>query len=318
VKPKTFRLIVVATLITVAVVIGHLLPGLDATEIDREIRNSLHVIGFAFIAAVIFEALPLSTARAALTTLSIVAVLGALAEFVQSLDGNGFDLGDLYRDIAGAVLYIVARVLWNWTKVEGRSSVIRFSARLLSIVLGVLLFVPLGYWSYAKAGIAAKFPTIIDFDGRWDSYTYKPVNSEVTLVTGGSSAEEYTGAYADILLLNRGWSGLSIKPVVSDWSSFQFLTMRAAVIGVHESTITVDISDVEHPGYRIQHHVGASSAGPEPTVIRFPLHAVSEIPGRPDLDLSNVTAVYIIAKTRRKGKNSNVEIRMILDDIRLE
>jgi hypothetical protein len=318
VKSKTLRLIVVATLITVAVVIGHLLPGLDATEIDREIRNSLHVIGFAFIAAVIFEALPLSTARAALTTLSIVAVLGALAEFVQSLDGKGFDLGDLYRDIAGAVLYIVARVLWNWTKVEGRSSLIRFSARTVSMALGILLFVPLSYWSYAKAGIAAKFPTIIDFDGRWDSYTYKPVNSEVTLVTGGSSAEKNTGAFAEIVLLHRGWSGLSIKPVVSDWSSFQFLTMRAAVIGVQESTITVDISDVEHPGYRIQHHVGASSAGPEPTVIRFPLHAVSEIPGRPELDLSNVTAVYIIAKTGRKGKNNSGEIRMILDDIRLE
>ena len=154
-KSKTLRLIFVATLVTVAVVIGHLLPGLDATEIDREIRNSLHVIGFAFIAAVIFEALPLSTARAALTTLSIVAVLGALAEFVQSLDGKGFDLGDLYRDIAGAVLYIAARVLWSWTKVEGRPSLISFSARLVSIVLGILLFVPLSYWSYAKAGIAA-------------------------------------------------------------------------------------------------------------------------------------------------------------------
>lgn len=75
-KSASLRLMVVAMLIGVAVVGGHLLPGLDATEIDREIRNGLHFIGFALIAAVIFEALSMRPLSAVVTTLLLVASLG--------------------------------------------------------------------------------------------------------------------------------------------------------------------------------------------------------------------------------------------------
>lgn len=317
-KSASLRLIVVAMLIAVAVVGGHLLPGLDATEIDREIRNGLHLIGFALIAAVIFEALSMRPLSAVVTTLLLVASLGALAEFVQSLDGKGYDLADLTRDVAGAATYLCARLVWNWTNAEARSSVARFSARLLSIVLGVLLFFPLSYWLSVNAGIAAKFPTIMDFEGRWDAYTYSPVNAQVRLVNTTSTASEFTGSSVDILLLHRRWSGLNIKPVVSDWSSYQFLTMRIAITGGHDNTISVELSDVEHPGYRIQHFVGVQSVGPDSSVIRFPLRAGREIDGRPDLDLSDVRAIYIIAKTRHTSTNKQEEIRMYLDDIRLE
>lgn len=311
-------MIVAAALIILAVVIGHLLPGLDATEIDREIRNSLHVIGFAVIAAVIFEALPMRRTIAALMTLLLITALGALAEFAQSFDGKGFDLADLLRDVVGATIYICARIAWLWSNADGRSSVVRVSARLASIVLISLLLVPFSYWLSVNARIAAKFPTIMDFEGPWDSYTYQPVNSNLQLVNTKSTAEKNAGSSLEILLLHRGWSGVNVKPVVSDWSSYQFITMRAAIIGGEDSTITVDISDVDHPGFRVQHYVGERSVGPEPTVLRFPLHSVDEIPGRPHLDPANVSAVYIIAKTRRKGKGNGGEIRMIVDDIRLE
>jgi VanZ family protein len=311
-------MIVAAALIILAVVIGHLLPGLDATEIDREIRNSLHVIGFAVIAAVIFEALPMRRTIAALLTLLLITALGALAEFAQSFDGKGFDLADLLRDVVGATIYVCARIVWIWSNADGRSSVVRVSARLASIVLIALLLAPLSYWLSVNARIAAKFPIIMDFEGRWDSYTYQPVNSNLQLVSTESAAEENAGSSMEILLLHRGWSGINVKPVVSDWSSYQFITMRAAIIGGEDSTITVDISDVDHPGFRVQHYVGERSVGPEPTVLRFPLHSVDEIPGRPHLDPANVSAVYIIAKTRRKGKGNGGEVIMILDDIRLE
>jgi hypothetical protein len=48
------------------------------------------------------------------------------------------------------------------------------------------------------------------------------------------------------------------------------------------------------------------------------MHGVVEIPGRPDLDTSNIMDVYIIAKTRRKSENKDGITRMLIDDIRLE
>jgi hypothetical protein len=311
-------MVAVAILLMVAVVIGHLLPGLDTAEIHREIRNALHVIGFALIAAVVFESLSMRAKNAALVTLLIVAALGALAEFAQNFDGKGFDLEDFYRDIAGAALYLCARLVWQWSNAEGRASAVRFSARFVSIVLGVLLFLPLGYWLSVNARIAANFPTILDFDGRWDSYLYLPVNSEIRLVSENAANSEFAGSFAEVILLHRRWSGLKVEPVVSDWSSYQFLTMRAAIDGEFEGEITVEISDGDHPGYRVQHFVGEHGAGPEPAVIRIPLHGVVEIPGRPDLDTSNIMDVYIIAKTRRKSENKDGVTRMLIDDIRLE
>jgi len=302
----------------VVVIIGHLLPGLDTAEIHREIRNTLHIIGFSLIAAVIFESLPMRATNAALVTLLIVAALGAFAVLVQNFSGDGFELEDVYRVIAGAAVYLCARLVWQWSKNEVRAPAVRFSARVVSIMLGALLFVPLGYWLFVNARIAANFPTVLDFDGRWDAYLYSPINSEIQLVKGNAAGSEFAGSFAEVLLLHRRWSGLKIEPVVSDWSSYQFLTVRAAIVGDYEGEITIELTDGDHPGYRVQHFVSAQSAGPEPAVIRFPLSSVVEIAGRPALDTSNVMDVYIIAITMRKGKNKNGETRLLIDDIRLE
>ncbi len=317
-KSRLPRMVVVAALVTAAVVIGHLLPGLNATEIDHEIRNALHVIGFALVAAVIFESLRMTAVKAALITLVLVATLGALAEFTQKFGGKEIDLQDLYRDIAGAMIYLCARTMWIWTNTKRRSPAVHFFARLASIVLGILLIVPLGYWISVNAKIAAQIPTILDFDGRWDSYLYEPIDAEVSLVESDLDADEYSGSSAELLLLRRSWSGLRIAPVVSDWSSYEFLTMRAAIVGGYDSKVVVHISDGEHPGYRIQHLVGARDVGTQSSLIRFPLRGVVDIAGRPDLDPANITAVYIIGKSKRKGKDKSGETRMFLDDIRLE
>ncbi|RLA27591.1 MAG: hypothetical protein DRR11_08130 [Gammaproteobacteria bacterium] len=311
-------MIIVVTLVTAAVIAGHLLPGLDQTGISAEIRNALHIVGFALIAAAIFESLPMHSTKAALTTLALVAVLGTLAEFVQKLGGKEIDLLDLSRDIAGATLYLCVRIVWNLSNTSGRATVVRYSMRVLSAVLGVLIFAPLGYWLAANARVAAQFPIILDFDGRWDSYLYESIESEVSVVQVDSADGKNASSTAEIQLLRRSWSGLKIEPVVSDWSSYQFLTMRAAIDGGYDSKVVVHISDGEHQGYRIQHLVGGRSVGPEATTIRFPLRGVVDIPGRPDLDPSNIRDVYIIGKTRRKGKDKSGTTRLFLDDIRLE
>jgi len=311
-------MLAVFVLVTAVVLIGHLIPGLDATGVDHEIRNALHVIGFAVVTAVIFEALPVSVFKATILTFLFVVVLGVSAEAIQKMGGKEIDFFDLYRDMAGAVLYLGARLLWRTTTGKTQSSVARFSARVVSIALGALIFVPLGYWLFVNAQIKSKFPVILDFDGRWDEQLYVPIDSQVSLRKADSVKEDYTDTYAEFLLLRRSWSGLKIATAVSDWSSFQFLTMRAAIVGGYDSKVVVHISDGEHPGYRIQHLVGGRSVSPEPTTIRFPLRGVVDIPGRPDLDPSNIEGVYIIGKTRRKGKDKSGETRLLIDEIRLE
>ena len=256
--------------------------------------------------------------KAVLTTLVLVAALGTLAELAQIQTDKDFSLTDLYRDIAGAALYLCARILWQWTISKRRAPAVHFSARLVSIALGALLFVPLGYWLSVTAQITANYPSILDFDGRWDSYLFRPVNSDVSLIVADQPGDDFDGTIAELLLLNRDWSGLKINPMVSDWSSFQFLTMRAAIVGAYESKVLVYLSDGGHPGYSTQHRIGAYDVGQQPIDLRFPLRDMGEVPGRPNLDPSNIMVVYIIGRTKPDSTGMSEGTRLFLDNIRLE
>jgi hypothetical protein len=317
-KSSPLRKVVIIVPLAAAVIAGHLLPGLDATGLDIEIRNALHVIAFAIIAAVIFEVLPMRPATAVLSTLAFVAVLGALAELAQTQVGKSFGVTDLFRDLAGATLYLCARLVWQWTNSTKRAPAIHFSARLISVALGALLFVPLTYWLYTTNQVAAKYPTILDFEDRWDAYLFQTVESEFSFVTADASGRDFDETFAEITLLDHDWSGIKISPLVPDWSSFQYLTMQVAIVGAYESRIVVFLNDGAHPGYSSQHGIGIHNVGPEPTVIRFPLHDVVDKPGRPPLDPSKIKLVYIIARTKSHSTSEKGGPRLLLDNIRLE
>lgn len=316
-SPSLLKVVIIVPL-AAAVIGGHMLPGLDTTELHAEIRNALHVIAFALVAAVIFEVLPMRATLAAITTLALVTALGALAELAQTQVGKPIGLQDLARDIAGAALYLCARLVWQWTNSRERVPVVRFSARIAAVALGALLFVPLTYWLYGAAQVISRYPTILDFDGRWDTHVYQPVESEVSFVTADAPGGDFDGTFSEIRLLHHDWSGLKIVPLVSDWSSFQYLTMQAAIVGAYESRVVVFLSDGAHPGYPTEHRIGAHNIGPEPMVIRFPLRDAIDVPGRPKLDLSNIKAINMIGRTKSHNTSEGGEPRLFLDDIRLE
>jgi hypothetical protein len=180
------------------------------------------------------------------------------------------------------------------------------------------LFVPLTYWLLTIAQVTERYPTILDFEDRRDSYLYLPIDSEVRFVNADPARGEFDTAFAEILLLDHDWSGIKINPLVSDWSSFQYLTMRAAIVGAYESRVIVFLSDGTHPGYPTEHRIGARNIGPEPEVIRFPLRDAVDVPGRPRLDLSDILTMSIIGRTKSHSTGENRGTRLLLDDIRLE
>ena len=57
---RGWHLMIALILLATAVAAGHLLPGLDGSFVDVDIRNSLHIVGFAAVAAIVFELVPAS------------------------------------------------------------------------------------------------------------------------------------------------------------------------------------------------------------------------------------------------------------------
>ncbi len=120
------------------------------------------------------------------------------------------------------------------------------------------------------------------------------------------------GTGAEIELLLRGWSGLLIDTVDPDWSAYRFLVIRMAMTAAPNTRVSIFLSDGEHPGYRLQHLIGGDPVGPEFSDYRFPLKDVKAIPGRPDLDLTNIDLIYVI------GKSARTTSTMLIEEIRLE
>ena len=61
-RSRTFSLVLILALIGAATVAIHLLPGLDSSRLENGIRNSLHFILFATVAAVFYAMVPFAPA----------------------------------------------------------------------------------------------------------------------------------------------------------------------------------------------------------------------------------------------------------------
>ena len=301
------RLAVFAVL-AVLVVGAHFLPGFSTSDLTGELRNGVHIVGFAAIAAILYSLLPAAAPVRALLTLLVVAVLGVVSEFVQS-GFTGVDLYDVSRDLAGASVFLVAAFLWSWSAHVTRGATI---IRGLSVIVGLAVFAPLIYWLVIFMAYARQFPVILDFEGPADHLIFESINANISITDSTEAGGGFDGQVLRVDLLRRGWSGILLKLPINDWSEYRFVSFRVAMIGDTRTRFDVHLTDGMHPGYRTQHLIGGDPAGPDPVTVRLPLREVNNIPGRPPLDPSRIFNMYIIGKDRRAGAI------MYLDDIRLE
>jgi VanZ family protein len=303
------RSILLLCLVSTIVIAAHLIPGLDTSAIHRDFRDALHVLGFALVAAIIVVQLPGSARTAGVTTLLLIILIAALSELSQSLVGKQPDLKDCFRDIAGAILYLCARALWQ----RGSTAATGLVLRTMAVVLAALILAPLARILFIAQLIHAGFPTILDFDGRFDAHFFFPVYADVRILPAPAAPSVFANRLAEIDLLRRGWSGIRIEPLVRDWSGYEYLSLSAQVVnGADNSRVDVHVSDGVHPGYRTQHWIGGALAGSDPITVRLALKGIVDTPGRPELDRSNVIGVYIIGNGKRDGAI------LQLDNIRLE
>ena len=109
------RVFIAPLLLTAAVAAIHLIPGLDGSRVESGIRDSLHVVGFAVVAAVMFKVIPFGRFAKVTIAFLVAVAAGIASEYLQIFTGHHSDLADLYRDAAGAGIYLFARLLWSWS-----------------------------------------------------------------------------------------------------------------------------------------------------------------------------------------------------------
>lgn len=309
----SLRNLAVVLVLSAAVAAGHLIPGLDASEIEIGIRNALHVLVFAVFAAIVFKSIQhLCKRRAIAVTVLTVATVGGFSELLQYLTGNSPDIVDLARDLSGAALAICSRAMWKLSVAGRTSDWSRLSMRAGSALLAVIILAPLLYWAAVFGLSRSIFPTVLGFDNRWETYLYTAINSEITFPVVFNGRHAGAGSAAEIRLSGWGRSGLSIAPTTSDWTDYTHLTFIARMVKGPDTTVTVRINDRPRMHNFSDRFMASTTVTSRTALTRIPLDEMIVEPGQRDMDLSNIRQLVIFARDRRDGTV------MHLDEIRLE
>jgi len=303
------RVIIAPLLLVAAVAATHLIPGLDGSRVESEIRNALHVVGFAVVAAVVYELIPFGRFAKATIAFLVAIAAGFASEYLQRYAGHNFDLADLYRDAAGAGIYLFARLLWSWSSDMKVAFGLRAVVRGAALLIGLLVFSPLVYWTGVFAAARVQSPVILDFNSQHARYYYHTINSEISLVEYDSGSDG--GRYANILL--SGWyrSGIAVHPAKFDWSASSTLVFEAEVSRGPPTKVTVHINDYDSIGHFVDAESGTVTVGNTAGLFRIPIGELLTQTGRGD-DIADIRQLLILARDRNQGS------RMRIDNIRLE
>ena len=293
---RVCQLLVLPVLLAGSVSAAHLIPGIDGSEVERNIRDSLHIIGFAGVAGLIFILVPLGRFGKSLTAFAGATVLGALAEYGQLLAGFTFSQEDIVRDAIGAGLMIIGLLLWTTTM----SNVFRVVLRVFACLLITCVFAPFTYWSTAFLSERLKAPVVMDFEGRFAHYYYAVTNADMSLIKE-PDADRATGNHAIELMLTRAQrSGVLISTAIHDWQDFTWLVFDARIVRGNDSLVSIHLNDYDSIGHIVDAQAGMVTVTGAGSSYRVPLHEVIKEAGRSD-DANDIRQVALFARSRHRG-----------------
>ena len=294
-----FLLILLLTVIPVM----HLLPGLDGSTIERQIRDALHIVGFGAVAWLLFDIVPYRPVVRSLNAFIVAVVIGLLSEFGQKLTGNVFDPVDILRDAAGAGLMVMARMLW----VVGTPEMPRLLLRCMALAAVLAVFAPMGYWSWVWLEERLKAPVIADFDGRFSETYVSATNSDVTL----TSSSGLNDRHVRIVLTSSPRSGVLLWSAYYDWRSWEWFVFDAEIIDGKDAEVSIHINDYDSIDHFQDTHAGMITVTTGSSGHRVPIREIIRQAERGD-DAGNIRQVAIFSRSRNPGTI------MAVDNVRLE
>ena len=314
----------------VAVVIGALsflefAPPPGRGELLHVLYDAGHAMLFGLVALAALVALPGKPGDAPAkrratywTAFAIAAVLGAASEMVQFFGPRDADLFDLVRDVVGAAAFLLFAATFEDGVVgwSGRPHVpIAAVARIAAVFLLLLAFVPLAATATAYGFRNAAFPHLMDFESYWESRFLVTRHANITLAFLPEPWNEDTNRLVGMVtFLPGGFSSLTLREPVTDWSAYRTLRFEVFSTLDHEVDLTVRIDDEiaterQTHGERYQ---GELTIRPGLNEIEIPLEEIRGGPRERSLDLSRIQNVIVFDKFEGEPYT------LYLDSFRLE
>lgn len=299
----------------------HLLPGFAGSWLESNIRDALHVIGFAVMTALFFRriggGLPRRFFGAFLAALLLAVCAEALQAFLRREGGQGFidtfvaeSPGDILRDVFGSTMILLALVCRLHSTRAGRTPLSAVS-RVFSLLFGLAVFLPLAFWVGVWLVERSKEPVVVDLSGRWLSGFVAPVNATVALAPAGPGTDAAV-RFLGVGLSRRQRSGVTITPAFRNWSGYSSLRFRAYLDTALTTVVTIHVNDRDRAGRFLD--LDALTVEVDGTEAGFcvPLDAVADAPEQSDL--ADIGQLVFLARSRREGATLRLgDVRLSMD-----
>jgi VanZ family protein len=287
----------------------HLVPGLDSSQIEINIRNALHVVGFAAVTALVFRLIDANPLAKYFGAFSGALLLGIFSEVIQSYRrwNGGAEIAqsliadsaqDILRDLFGAGMILLALFMRDCSKRFSGNPITSIALKFGSAAAIITVCTPIVFWVGVSLLERSKSPVLIDIDGRWASLALTPINSAVDIVPGAITD---TGGGGDIriTLSRRPRSGVAISPTFNDWSSYSSLLFSARLDIPSSTVVTVHINDRERLG-RFR-DLAESTVEIGIVIKTFCVSLDKVVAAQPGNNMSNIGQLVFLARSRRDG-----------------
>lgn len=288
------------------------LPPAD-TRLWEAIYDAGHAPLFGFVALCILSLLRIMLPgkpwpRLYLFAFVTATALGAATELAQFFGPRDADLGDFFRNAAGAAAFLTFR--WVLDKGLGR---MRVAASVLATVLLLAVFAPVAVRMADYRARDSSFPVLYECESRWERTFVRPVAASLEpgfLPAGfGESVGRRSGRWR---LYARPWPGLSIKEPVPDWTGYRAIRFEIWSGLDRPVPMTLMAEDRRHhPGSGDRARV-RFTVEPGRNAIRIGLDEIRSAPPSRPLEMDQVALLMLYTK------RPEAPFTLWIDSIRLE
>lgn len=263
-------------------VIALLLLGISTRLLGERIRNRRTHYAIAFIGA---------------------CLLGAITEFAQIIGPRDADLGDLLRDVAGAISFLGLFMFFDSGFKKSRHQIsdqFRKKVLILSILVTLGSLVPLTLSSTAYLQRNSAFPLLCDFDSYWGKRFLITESARLKIVPPPEGMNAARGKVGQLALRAGEYPGFGILEPYSDWGAYK--TLEFNIYSPLDSTVNIHIrvEDFHHDGDFTDRFNRTLSIVPGENHISISLLDIQVAPRGREMDMSAIAAIHFFAVDLRQ------------------
>lgn len=301
-------LMIIVALALTAIPLIYELPG--NTFLWIEIQNSGHTPIFGIIALLLLGiSLNLLGSHLKqrwhhyLVALAGASLLGMITEFAQLNGPRDADIGDLIRDVAGAVSFLGVYLYFDKHLRNKRYPVIgslRKTALLLAVVTLAGALVPLTLSSTVYLQRNSAFPVICDFDSYWGKRFLTTESARLKIVSPPMAMTAAREKVGELTLREGKYPGFGILEPYPDWGVYE--TLQLDIYSPLDTLVDIHIrvEDLRHDGNFADRFNRTLSIVPGENHISISLLDIRVAPRGREMDMSAIAAIHFFAVDLRQ------------------